>query len=103
MDAAQIFRDEGYRVLEAADATQAMEFLERHNDIKLLFTDVDMPGLMNGLQLAEEARRRWPPIGLVVVSGRCDITAETLPAGAVFLAKPYLSEVALQITEQLTA
>lgn len=103
MAAADIFEDAGFEALEAADAQQAILLLESRHDIILLFTDVDMPGVMDGIQLAEHVRERWPPIGLVVVSGHLELSAGMLPVGAAFLTKPYTEEAVLQVVKQLAA
>ncbi len=103
MAAADMFEDAGFEALEAADASQAILLLESRHDIVLLFTDVDMPGSMDGIQLAEHVRDRWPPIGLFIVSGHRSLSEECLPVGAAFLTKPYTDEAVLQIVKQLAA
>ena len=77
----------GYEVISAFNADQAIEILESRDDIKLIFTDVDMPGSMDGLKLAAAVRHRWPPVRIVVTSGK-HLPSE-LPDGAVFIPKPY--------------
>ncbi len=61
--------DEGFVVFEAGTADEAIATLERHPEIRLVFTDVDMPGSMDGLKLAAFVRDRWPPIKIIVTSG----------------------------------
>src|ERR1700675_5126161 len=65
-----MFLDAGYRVLEAGDADEALRFFETNADIRLLFTDVSMPGLMSGADLAHRVAERWPGIGIIITSGR---------------------------------
>jgi CheY-like chemotaxis protein len=77
----------GYQVISAFDADEAIEILESRNDVRLIFTDIDMPGSMDGLKLAAAVRRRWPPVRIIVTSGK-HLPSE-LPEGAVFIAKPY--------------
>src|SRR3979490_2506859 len=77
----------GYRVLEAGSADEALQFLESAADIRLLFTDVSMPGSMSGSDLAHRVVERWPGIGIIITSGRP--RPEAPPLGAQFHAKPY--------------
>jgi CheY-like chemotaxis protein len=81
--------DAGFRVFEAANADAAIVLLQTNPSITLLFTDVDMPGGMNGLKLAAAVRNRWPPIKIIVTSGQFNLSATDLPAGGRFFAKPY--------------
>jgi YesN/AraC family two-component response regulator len=57
--------------------------------VQLVFTDINMPGSMDGLKLAHAVRRRWPPVELLVTSAFGNITAEDLPERGRYLAKPY--------------
>ena len=70
MGASGMFLDAGYRVLEAGDADEALLIFESNADIRLLFTDVSMPGSMSGSDLARQVAERWPGIGIIVTSGR---------------------------------
>ncbi len=80
----------GFEALEAANADEALSILEaRADDVRLVFTDVQMPGSMDGLGLAHAVHERWPPVELIVTSGRCDVAAKDLPDGGRFIAKPY--------------
>src|ERR1700683_545924 len=79
----------GFEVIEAASADEAIRILESRNDIRLVFTDIQMPGLMDGLKLAHAVRNRWPPIKIIVTSGRELATEDDLPEGGRFFAKPY--------------
>jgi two-component system, response regulator PdtaR len=79
----------GFDVLEAGDADEAIAILTARSDIRLIFTDVHMPGSMDGLKLAHFVRDRWPPIKIVATSARVRITASDLPEGGRFLPKPY--------------
>ncbi|WP_376988627.1 response regulator [Bosea sp. R86505] len=89
MDLADMVRDAGHVVLEAADADEAIALLEAHPAIRILVTDIEMPGSMNGLKLAAAVRDRWPPVAIIVTSGRIQPAAHQMPAAAVFLDKPY--------------
>lgn len=87
MGASYMFSDAGYRVLEAGDAQAALRFFEANSDISLLFTDVSMPGLMNGSDLARQVAERWPKVGIILTSGRP--FPGNLPPSVRFHAKPY--------------
>jgi CheY-like chemotaxis protein len=70
MGASGMFSDAGYRVLEAGNADEALQIFETNADIKLLFTDVSMPGAINGAELARQVAERWPRVGIMMTSGR---------------------------------
>jgi CheY-like chemotaxis protein len=87
-----IAEDAGYRVVEAADADEALIMLERCQGIDTVLTDINMPGSMDGLQFSHLVRERWPQIGLVITSGRCVAHQDQMPTGTQFVAKPYTPE-----------
>ena len=89
MAAADMVQDAGFRVHEAANADEAIAILESRSDIRIVFTDVEMPGTMDGLKLVHYVRRRWPPIKLIVASGKLPRDKADLPAGGLFFSKPY--------------
>jgi CheY-like chemotaxis protein len=89
MSTVDFLEDEGFRVLEAQTADQAITLLETHPEISILFTDVDMPGSMDGLKLSTAVRNRWPPVRIVVTSGHRMVDITDLPDGGVFFSKPY--------------
>jgi CheY-like chemotaxis protein len=89
MAAIQIVGDAGYAVAEAANADEAIAVLERSSDIVTVFTDVSMSGSMCGIRLTLTIRRRWPPIRLIVTSGRLIPNLPELPVGVQFIPKPY--------------
>ena len=91
MTAADFAEEAGYEVLEANNADEALTILGSRDDIAIIFTDIEMPGSMNGLKLAAAVKDRWPPIAIVVVSGRQAPSAAELPSGALFFAKPFQS------------
>ena len=80
----------GYEVTSASDADQAIRILEKDPSISLVFTDIDMPGKMDGLKLAAAVRNRWPPAHIVIASGMYRPRADEMPVRSVFLQKPYL-------------
>jgi CheY-like chemotaxis protein len=79
----------GFEAISAADADEAIQLLESRNDIRAVFTDIQMPGSMDGLRLAEVVRSRWPPVALIVTSGQQGVSAADVPPGGRFLSKPY--------------
>jgi CheY-like chemotaxis protein len=87
VSAVQIIEDAGYTVLEASNADEAIRLLESRSDIAAVFTDIKMPGSMDGLTLAHAVRARWAPIHLIVASGT-NVEGE-LPANIRFIHKPY--------------
>jgi CheY-like chemotaxis protein len=89
LTAVGIAEDAGFEVLWAATADEALSILEARADVRLVFTDVQMPGSMDGLRLAHAVRDRWPPVELIVTSGRRPIGASDLPDRGRFIAKPY--------------
>lgn len=89
IDISSSLTDEGYEVLEAANADEAIEILESTADIRLIFTDIDMPGSMDGLKLAAAVARRWPPIRIIVTSGKNTAETAQMPERSVFFSKPY--------------
>ena len=79
----------GFEAIAASDADEAIRILESRNDIRAVFTDVHMPGSMDGLRLARVVRNRWPPVALIVTSGQTNVPETDLPTGGRFLRKPY--------------
>lgn len=89
MAAVDFVEDAGFDVVEAKDADEAVRILESRTDIRIILTDIDMPGSINGLTLAAYVRDRWPPIDIVIVSGQVRPRPEELPSRSVFFSKPY--------------
>ena len=90
MEAADMVRAAGFEAVEAANADQAIEILEARRDITVVFTDIQMPGSMDGLRLIAVVSDRWPPILLLVTSGQVTPRSDQMPSGTRFLSKPYL-------------
>jgi CheY-like chemotaxis protein len=91
--------DYGCHTLEAKSADEAIGIIEQHPEIKVLFTDIQTPGKLDGLQLARLAKSRWPTISVVICSGRILPPKSTLPDGVRFIAKPYYNEDLQAIAE----
>ena len=81
--------EEAFEVVEAASADEAIAILEGRLDITVVFTDIQMPGSMDGQKLAAAVRHRWPPIKIVATSGQVTLGPGDLPEGGRFLPKPY--------------
>lgn len=105
-DAMDMVEEAGLVAFGARNADEAITLLETHANIRILFTDIEMQGSMDGLKLARVVRDRWPPVAIMVTSGRVKVTAEDMPEHGVFFAKPYppasivkaLNEIAGKIT-----
>jgi CheY-like chemotaxis protein len=93
MRAVDMVEDAGYTSVEAVDADEAVAILESRSDIALMFTDIQMPGSMDGLKLAHAVHRRWPPIKIILVSGQLNLADIELPADSQFFGKPLESDV----------
>jgi CheY-like chemotaxis protein len=89
IDIVACLKDEGFTVIEASSADEALEILAAEPAISLIFTDVDMPGSMDGLKLSMAVRDRWPPVKIIVTSGHRHLGENDLPPGSRFHAKPY--------------
>lgn len=89
MSAVDLVLSAGYEALEACDADEAIRILELRNDIDLVFTDVQMPGTMDGIKLSHYIRDRWPPVRLIVASGAAILKESDLPTGSRAFSKPY--------------
>jgi len=93
--AVELVEEAGYVVLQAGDAEEAVTLLESRSDIAAIFTDINMPGSIDGLELAHMVRNRWPSIKIIVASGRFRLKPSDLPANSAFLEKPYRGEMVI--------
>lgn len=103
MYAAEILRDAGYEVIEAADTAAAMATLEARTDIRLLFTDVQLPPGRDGLSLARQVTDLWPDVLLLITSGGPKILDDDVPHEARFITKPYSDRQLLGHIEAMIA
>lgn len=99
MSALDLVTAAGFEAVGAQNSDEAISILEARTDIRLVFTDIEMPGTMDGVKLARYIRDRWPPIHLIVASGRSILEESQLPAGSRFFAKPYDENL---IVEEMT-
>lgn len=88
MIAADALEESGLRVIEAPDAVEALDILAQHQ-VAVLFTDINMPGAIDGLELAAIVTVRYPQVKVIITSGRQWLEPEALPDHSVFLPKPY--------------
>jgi CheY-like chemotaxis protein len=92
MRAVDMVEDAGFTSVEALDADEAVAILESRSDIALLFTDIQMPGSMDGLKLAHAVHERWPPIKIILVSGQLKLANIDVPADSRFFGKPLVAK-----------
>ena len=90
-----LLEEAGYEVLEAGTADQAITILEANPDVRVVVTDVHMPGTMDGLKLTHHVRDRWPPIALIVITGEPADLWSLVPAGTMFCSKPIMEQLLL--------
>jgi CheY-like chemotaxis protein len=97
-----LFEEEGYRVFAAADADEAIAILDRHGEVRVVLTDIEMPGSMDGLKLAHYIRNRYPPTLLLVASDRVSVPASEMPEHSAYLAKPFDPAAMLRKIDEMT-
>jgi two-component system, response regulator PdtaR len=102
MDSAELIENAGFQVIQAGNADEAIEILKARPGIHVVFTDIQMPGSMDGLKLARFVRNRWPPIKIVATSGLLRVEDVDLPTGSVFLPKPYRGTEVVATLRKLT-
>jgi CheY-like chemotaxis protein len=93
MRAVDMVEDAGFTSVEAVDADEAVAILESRSDIALMFSDIQMPGTMDGLMLAHIVHKRWPPIRIILVSGPLKLETFDMPPGSRFFGKPLEAKV----------
>ena len=101
MCAVDLISEAGFETIEASGADEAIGILERRSDVRLVFTDVDMPGTMDGVKLTHYIRDRWPPVKLIVASGKAMLDESHLPTGARFFPKPYGDGIIVEAIRKL--
>jgi CheY-like chemotaxis protein len=100
MVALDALSDCGLVAYEAADADEALGVLGAHSDIGLVFTDINMPGAVDGLKLVQRIHKLWPRIELIVTSGRERLMDRQLPDHGSFLAKPYRTAQLIELVRK---
>ena len=87
----------GFDAVEAMDADDAVRILENRLDIRIVLTDIDMPGGRDGMKMAASIRSRWPPIELIITSSQRNPKLDDIPARGVFFSKPYDSNEIIEV------
>ena len=103
MHAVGLVEDAGFEALMASDADKAIEILVARTDIRIVLTDIDMPGSMDGLKLAEAIRGRWPPIEIIVMCDKRKLKKADLPERSHFFAKPYDHDAMVAVLHSFAA
>lgn len=103
MDIVDQLGEVGFAILEAGSGKEALAVIEREDRVDIVFTDVDMPGSVNGIDLARAVNARWLAIGIIVTSGQAIIRVDDLPAGSLFYPKPYRPAKVHQAIQELLA
>ncbi len=101
MCTADVVADAGFVTVEAANADEAIAILESRSDIALLFTDIQMPGSMDGLGLARTVQDRWPAIKIILVSGRAELSEHERPVNSRFFQKPFAMRQMLEGLQEM--
>jgi two-component system, response regulator PdtaR len=101
MQTVAVIEQAGYTVFDACNADEAIAVLEMRGTIRIVVTDIEMPGSMDGIKLARAIRDRWPPVELIVTSGRHRVRADELPPRAKFMPKPYAPDVLVRAIRTL--
>jgi len=99
MNTVAMIEEAGFEVVEASNADDAIVLLESRPEIRAVFSDIEMPGSMDGLKLIHAIRKRWPPAVLILASGRISPLVSDMPERTVFLSKPYAEQDLLKALE----
>ncbi len=99
MIAADALAEDGFRVIEAGDAMEALTLLDDHQ-VAVVFTDINMPGAIDGLELADIVAVRYPRVKVIVTSGKHWLEPESLPDDSLFLPKPYRPTELTELVER---
>jgi two-component system, response regulator PdtaR len=102
LHAAGLLEDHGFSVVEAENADAALKLLETRDDVRLLFTDIQMPGSCDGMDLARQVHARWPRILLVITSGQIKPAEAEIPDHGRFMGKPYrANELLVEVNDMM--
>jgi len=96
LDAADQLEDAGFEVVQAANAAQALQVMKSRPDVGVLFTDVEMPGPLDGMELARKVHEQWPNVLLLITSGSKRPAKADIADHGHFLAKPYRTQEVIQ-------
>jgi len=84
-----VLQQAGYEAITTASAGEAIAVLEHRDDIRFVITDINLPGSMDGLELAAEVRERWPLMNIIIATGYAAPASDAMPSGSFFVPKPY--------------
>jgi two-component system, response regulator PdtaR len=98
----ELLSDAGFQVLEATNGEDALSMLEGNPNVRVLFTDINMPGPLDGFTLASLAAMQWPHLAILICSGNLLPRSGRLPRGIVFISKPYDPESAVRLIREMT-
>ena len=98
----EILAETGHTIIAASNADEAISVLEARNDIRIIITDINMPGSMDGLKLAAAVRDKWPPIKIIIATGRGRPASHEMPSEALFVPKPYDQATVISAVARLT-
>ncbi|MEJ5979574.1 response regulator [Novosphingobium sp. PS1R-30] len=101
MLAVEMVEDAGFVAIEAVNADDAILILEARSDIRVVFTDIQMPGSLDGMRLAARVRDLWPPIEIIITSGNVTRDKVVLPSRAQFVPKPYRPAEVIGLLERM--
>ena len=103
LHAVNLVNDAGYTAIEASNADEAIAILEARKDIRIVLSDINMPGSMDGLKLAHAIRKRWPPIELILTSGHFHFSDDDMPERGRFFPKPYRDQEIVSALQHFAA
>ena len=100
--AVDAIEDAGYVAIEAEDGDKALAMLDGRDDIDILFSDIKMPGTLDGLALVQKVRERWPSMPIILTSGHLYADDINMPASVPFLQKPYRAGTLIAHLERIS-
>jgi len=103
LDISDALSAKGYEVIAVTNADDAIKVLEFRNDIHTIFTDIDLPGSTDGLKLATAVRDRWPPVNIIVTTGKSAPHRDEMPENSLYIAKPYRNAEVLEAVRSFEA
>ncbi len=98
----ELLSDAGFQVLEATNGEEALSLLESNPNVRVLFTDINMPGPLDGITLASVAALQWPHLAIIIGSGNVLPRSGGLPRGMVFIRKPYDPDSVIRLIRERT-
>ena len=96
-----VLQEAGYEAIPAGSAEEAIAVLEHRDDVHLVVTDINLPGSLNGLQLAALVRDRWPTMNIIVITGYSAPRSEEIPSGSLFVPKPYSAQKMIEVVRRI--